>query len=461
MNRRMLIAVVALAVAAIGIPPSGAVINGTQVTDKSWSFMVAIGCSESSTAIGCENRHYQPGIGMYSSQFCAGALLSPTVVVTAAHCVIPADAPALKPQDLVVAGGTPMLPAMSSAESVVGVSAIVVDPEYDPATERHDLALLRISRMPINSSTIGFLDATTAVKLSETSTAQFAGWGDLLPGGPAALAAQWGLISMYPDGLCQITVAGFDPATEMCGGAHTASGWVDACRGDSGGPLVATIDGVRTLIGLVSWGRGCATGIPGVYTEISATLPGTLKALPTTPLIASGGVRSLTVVVTGEPWSVGAWPVIAQRGNVLGTCGAVVTATSPVATCTINGLKHGGAYAVSVLPPFGSVPATIRVFVKGPPTAPKVVASSAITSRGSITVRFAPPSAADASVTAWTLRCVVGTRSAQATGPTTRLVLRGLRGKATYACRAQAGNAYGTSAWSVIFTVNAQRATIS
>lgn len=461
MKRRLLIATMTFAVAALGIAPTSAVINGSQVTDKSWSFMVAIGCSESSTATTCVNRRYQPGIGMYSSQFCAGALLSPTIVVTAAHCVMPADAPALKPQDLVVAGGSPMLPAMNSAAAVVAVSAIQVDPSYDQTTERHDLALLRISRMPVGATTIGYLDAGSASKLPETTTAQFAGWGDLLPGGPAALAAQWGLISMYPDGLCQITVAGFDPETEMCGGAHTASGWVDACRGDSGGPLVANVDGVRTLVGLVSWGRGCATGVPGVYTEISATLPETLKALPTTPLIATGGVRSMTVVVTGEPWSAGAWPVIAQSGNVLGTCGAVVTAASPVVTCTITGLRHGGMYSVSTLPPFGPVPATIKVFVKGPPTAPKVTASTPITRKGAISVRFAKATSGEAPVALRTVRCVAGTRSVQASGPLAKLVVGGLARGVTYACRAQASNAYGTSTWSAIFTVSAQRATIS
>merc|ERR1712154_436355 len=55
--------------------------------------------------------------------------------------------------------------------------------------------------------------------------------------------------------------------SEICAGGEVGK---DACTGDGGSPLVCQASTGRwTVVGLVTWGVGCASDIPGVYARVS------------------------------------------------------------------------------------------------------------------------------------------------------------------------------------------------
>lgn len=71
--------------------------------------------------------------------------------------------------------------------------------------------------------------------------------------------------SMYNDWNLKIT------ERQLCaiGEQDSMGEYTDACSGDSGGPLVMRKDKKYFLVGVVSTGSGCGSGVPGVYTRVA------------------------------------------------------------------------------------------------------------------------------------------------------------------------------------------------
>ncbi|KAK2725369.1 hypothetical protein QYM36_000016, partial [Artemia franciscana] len=73
-------------------------------------------------------------------------------------------------------------------------------------------------------------------------------------------------VPVISDADCRGAYGETDVADSMICAGDLANGGIDSCQGDSGGPLYMG----STIIGIVSWGYGCAyAGYPGVYTQVS------------------------------------------------------------------------------------------------------------------------------------------------------------------------------------------------
>merc|ERR1712203_1256946 len=103
--------------------------------------------------------------------------------------------------------------------------------------------------------------------------ATISGWGGTVgyqPGGSAVQPRQCGMketsVKILPSSneLCQAVTAR-DSKTRMCAWAEGT----DSCQGDSGGPLTVVDGGRYVLVGVVSYGPGCATKYPGVYAKVT------------------------------------------------------------------------------------------------------------------------------------------------------------------------------------------------
>ncbi|MGW0753162.1 S1 family peptidase [Streptomyces sp. NPDC002587] len=206
--------------------------------------------------------------GTRGGQFCGGVIVAPTKVVTAAHCLgrEVLGGPVESVEDFRVIAGRTELRATDGRE--IAVRAARVNPDYDPASNAGDLAVLELAEAVSAHYVLPMAGAGHPAYAAGAEAAVY-GWGDTSGFGDYAYALRAAPVAVLPDEVCERAYPGdadgqYRADSMVCAGDD--AGGKDACQGDSGGPLVAQ----GRLIGLVSWGRGCGrTDSPGVYTRIA------------------------------------------------------------------------------------------------------------------------------------------------------------------------------------------------
>merc|ERR1712240_116798 len=219
---------------------------------------------------------FQGCAGMRGCSTCGGAIVNKRFVLTAAHCYN-----SMFTKVEVIVGEHNECDGVNEGGKLIKVKKMTLHPDYNSRTIDNDIAVLELAEDLTFTKKI----KPACLPSSETkdysgSASTVSGWGgtigygpnDQQPQQPRQCTLKETIVKLLKgsDPMCSKYLKTSSSKIKLCAFAKDT----DACQGDSGGPLTVPENGKYTLVGVVSYGSGCASSsTPGVYVRVQGFLP--------------------------------------------------------------------------------------------------------------------------------------------------------------------------------------------
>ncbi|RZC40172.1 Trypsin domain containing protein [Asbolus verrucosus] len=266
--------------------PNGTTLPLELVPTINLDFQLECGIKKSETVNSSENSH-EANFGEFpwmvailnssketdSILICGGSLISPVVVLTAAHCVRD-----LKPQEIKIRAGEWNIQTINEkiSHQEKEVSKIIVHKYHLRSTLYNDIALLILNSSLSKVENIGSICLPSSREDYDPTDCFVTGWGNVHGQEYFSNILKKIPLSLVSNNDCQNalrTKLGNEFILDHSFICAEGESGADACSGDGGGPLICSDSSNRNRfyqVGIVSWGVGCEEDlIPGVYTNVT------------------------------------------------------------------------------------------------------------------------------------------------------------------------------------------------